>query len=75
MPGYLVEHAMALAEHPRAVEWLDFGLKAMLTVHPHWAGQDGGWAQGVQSGLRLVGLPACEPIGPAPLAAHDKGYC
>jgi len=50
MPGYLVEHAMALAEHPRAVEWLDFGLKAMLTVHPHWAGQDGGWAQGLAYG-------------------------
>jgi hypothetical protein len=50
MPGYLLEHALALAEHPRAVEWLDFGLKAMLTVHPHWAGKDGGWAQGLAYG-------------------------
>jgi hypothetical protein len=50
MPGYLVEHAMSLAEHPRAAEWLDFGLKAMLTTHPHWAGQDGGWAQGLAYG-------------------------
>jgi len=50
MPGYLVEHALALAEHPRAAEWLDFGLKAMLTIHPHWAGQDGGWAQGLAYG-------------------------
>ena len=50
MPGYLVEHALALAEHPKAAEWLDFGLKAMLTIHPHWAGQDGGWAQGLAYG-------------------------
>ena len=47
LPGYLVEHAIALAEHPRAQVWLDYALKTILTVFPHWAGQDGGWAEGL----------------------------
>lgn len=47
VPGYLLEFAIALAEHPEAVAWMDYGLKATLTVFPHWAGQDGGWAEGV----------------------------
>ena len=50
LPGYLIEHALVLAEHPNAVEWLDYALKVSLTVHPHWAGRDGGWAQGLAYG-------------------------
>ncbi len=51
LPGYLIEHALALAEEPRAAAWLDYGLRAMCTVHPHWAGHDGGWAEGLSYGL------------------------
>jgi hypothetical protein len=51
LPGYLIEHALVLAEHPRAVKWLDYSLKAFLTIHPHWAGRDGGWAQGLAYGV------------------------
>ncbi len=40
------EHALALAEEPRAEAWLDSALRAVLTVFPHWAGWDGGWAEG-----------------------------
>jgi aldose 1-epimerase len=51
LPGYLLEHAIALAEHPRAPVWLDYGLKSILTVFPHWAGRDGGWAEGISYGM------------------------
>jgi hypothetical protein len=51
LPGYLIEHALVLAEHPRAAEWMDYALKAFLTIHPHWAGTDGGWAQGLAYGV------------------------
>jgi len=51
LPGYLLEHAIALAEHPRAAVWMDHGLKAILTVFPHWAGRDGGWAEGIPYGM------------------------
>jgi hypothetical protein len=51
LPGYLLEHAVALAEEPRAGVWLDYGLRALTTVHPHWAGVDGGWAEGMSYGL------------------------
>ncbi len=51
LPGYLLEHAIALAEHPRAVVWMDYALKAILTVFPHWAGRDGGWAEGISYGI------------------------
>jgi hypothetical protein len=51
LPGYLLEHAIALAEEPRAAAWLDYGLRALTTVHPHWAGFDGGWAEGMSYGL------------------------
>lgn len=46
LPGYLIEHAIALAEEPRARVWLDYAMRAVLTVFPHWAGYDGGWAEG-----------------------------
>ena len=44
LPGYLMEYAVAMAHHPRAEVWLDYAMKAALTVFPHWAGRDGGWA-------------------------------
>jgi hypothetical protein len=50
LPGYLLEHAIVLAEHPRAAIWMDYALKAILTVFPHWAGRDGGWAEGISYG-------------------------
>lgn len=51
VPGYLLEFSIALAHRPEAVKWLDYGLKAILTVFPHWGGSDGGWAEGVDYAL------------------------
>jgi len=51
LPGYLLEHAIALAEHPRAAVWMEYALKSILTVFPHWAGRDGGWAEGISYGM------------------------
>jgi len=56
LPGYLVEHAIAMAEHPRAEVWLDYALKTILTVFPHWAGRDGGWAEGLAYGTAYNSL-------------------
>ncbi len=47
LPGYLIEHAIALAEEPRAKVWMDYAMRTVLTVFPHWAGRDGGWAEGI----------------------------
>jgi len=51
LPGYLVEHAIAVAEEPRARVWMDYAMRVYLTVFPHWAGRDGGWAEGISYGL------------------------
>lgn len=51
LPGYLLEHAIALAEHPRSQVWADYALRALMTWYPHWGGTDGGWAEGVPYGL------------------------
>ena len=51
LPGYLIEFAIALAEDPAARRWMDYGLRALRTVFPHWAGEDGGWAEGVSYAL------------------------
>lgn len=51
LPGYLIEFSIALAEEPRARDWLDYAMRALLTVYPHWAGEDGGWAEGVSYSL------------------------
>lgn len=51
LPGYLMEYAVAMAEHPRAAVWLDYAMKAAMTVFPHWAGHEGGWAEGINYGL------------------------
>jgi hypothetical protein len=50
--AYLSDMAIALAhesEGPRI--WLEYSLKAMTTFYPHWAGIDGGWAEGTAYGL------------------------
>lgn len=51
LPGYLLEHAVAVAEHPRAAVWVDYALRALMTVYPHWGGADGGWAEGMSYGV------------------------
>ncbi|MFH0991214.1 MAG: DUF4962 domain-containing protein [bacterium] len=51
VPGYLLEFSLALSHRPEAAAWLEYGLKAMLTVFPHWADSDGGWAEGVDYAL------------------------
>ncbi len=52
VPGYLLEFSIALADRPGAVAWMDYGMKAALTVFPHWAGSDGGWAEGLSYALQ-----------------------
>ncbi|MFC2080932.1 DUF4962 domain-containing protein [Bacteroidota bacterium] len=52
VPGYLMEFAIVLADRPEAATWMDYGMKAALTVWPHWAGSDGGWAEGVDYALQ-----------------------
>jgi hypothetical protein len=48
--GYLCEQAMVLkGEIPDedVQEWLEYSLTAYYTVFPHWAGEQGGWAEGI----------------------------
>jgi hypothetical protein len=47
LPGYLVEFSIVLAEEKRAQVWMDYAMRALLTVFPHWGGKDGGWAEGI----------------------------
>jgi len=51
LPGYLVEFSIALAEEPEARAWMDYAMRALMTVFPHWAGEDGGWAEGINYAL------------------------
>ena len=51
LPGYLIEFSIALAEEPVAQEWMDYALRTIMTVFPHWAGAEGGWAEGVNYSL------------------------
>ena len=51
LPGYLVEHAIVMAEHPRAQVWMDYAMRTLMTSFPHWAGKDGGWAEGIPYAL------------------------
>jgi len=51
VPGYLVVFSIALAERPEAEAWMDYGMKSILTVFPHWGGKDGGWGEGVNYAL------------------------
>ncbi|MHC4682551.1 MAG: DUF4962 domain-containing protein, partial [Planctomycetota bacterium] len=50
--AYLTDMSLAMAtEAPAdAKTWLTYSLKALLTFYPHWAGIDGGWAEGTPYG-------------------------
>lgn len=56
LPGYLIEHAIVLKDHPRAAVWLDYALRSIMTVFPHWGGSDGGWAEGLAYGTAYNGI-------------------
>jgi hypothetical protein len=47
LPGYLVEFSIVLAEEEQTKVWMNYAMRALLTVFPHWGGKDGGWAEGV----------------------------
>ncbi|RPI26664.1 MAG: DUF4962 domain-containing protein [Acidobacteria bacterium] len=70
--AYLADMALVMAgesEGPKT--WLDYSLKAMTSFYPHWAGQDGGWAEGTPYGLwyNEFYIPAFE--GLRRLAGYD----
>lgn len=70
--AYLTDMSLAMArETPDAETWLSYSLKALLTIYPHWAGIDGGWAEGVPYGLwyNTFYIPAFE--GLRQLADYD----
>jgi len=55
LPGYLVEFSIVLAEEERAQVWMNYAMRALLTVFPHWGGKDGGWAEGINYVLSYNG--------------------
>jgi hypothetical protein len=70
--AYLADMALVMAgESDGAETWLDYSLKALTTFYPHWAGQDGGWAEGTPYGLwyNEFYIPAFE--GLRRLAGYD----
>ncbi len=63
--AYLAEYAVVCKGEARdAAEWLDYSLRALMTFYPHWAGSDGGWAEGVSYALayNTIYLPALESL-------------
>ncbi len=63
--AYLTDMSLAMAgETPDAETWLTYSLKALLTFYPHWAGVDGGWAEGTAYGLwyNTFYIPAFEGL-------------
>lgn len=63
--AYLTDMSLALGpEIPGAETWLTYSLKALLTFYPHWAGADGGWAEGTAYGLwyNMFYIPAFEGL-------------
>jgi hypothetical protein len=63
--AYLTDMSLAMAhETPDAETWLTYSLKALLTFYPHWAGIDGGWAEGTPYGLwyNSFYIPAFESL-------------
>ena len=63
--AYLTDMSLAMAgETADAETWLQYSLKAMLTFYPHWAGIDGGWAEGTAYGLwyNTFYIPAFEGL-------------
>ncbi len=70
--AYLTDMSLVMAgETPDAETWLGYSLKALLTFYPHWAGVDGGWAEGIPYGLwyNTFYIPAFE--GLRQLADYD----
>lgn len=65
VPPYLINFALCLANHPaQASQWMNFAIKASLTVYPQWASEDGGWAEGVDYALTYSGrfIPPIEAL-------------
>lgn len=63
--AYLTDMSLAMAgETPDVETWLTYSLKALLTFYPHWAGIDGGWAEGTAYGLwyNTFYIPAFEGL-------------
>ncbi len=63
--AYLSEMAIVMAgESEGAKTWLDYSLKALTTFYPHWAGSEGGWAEGIgyATGYNTIYLPALEGL-------------
>ncbi|MHC4226961.1 MAG: DUF4962 domain-containing protein, partial [Planctomycetota bacterium] len=63
--AYLTDMSLAMAgETPDTETWLTYSLKALLTFYPHWAGIDGGWAEGIGYGLwyNTFYIPAFEGL-------------
>jgi len=55
--AYLAEMAVALAHESEGAEtWLEYSLKALTTIYPHWGGIEGGWAEGIPYGLWYNGF-------------------
>ena len=65
MIAYLSEYAIvAKGEAEDAAGWLNYSLQALMTFYPHWAGADGGWAEGISYALayNTIYLPALESL-------------
>ncbi|MFO7947926.1 MAG: heparinase II/III family protein [Armatimonadota bacterium] len=65
--AFIGEQALSLCDvGPREEieQWLDFSLKAFMTIYPHWGGRDGGWAEGIAYGsaYNSIYLPWVEAI-------------
>ena len=63
--AYLSEYAIVChGEADDAAEWLDYSLRSLMTFYPHWAGSDGGWAEGIGYALayNTIYLPALESL-------------
>jgi hypothetical protein len=63
--AYLTDMSLSMAgETEDAETWLTYSLKALLTFYPHWAGRDGGWAEGTPYGLwyNTFYIPAFESL-------------
>jgi hypothetical protein len=61
--AYLTEYAVVINEEAAdSAEWLEYSLKALTTFYPHWAGREGGWAEGIGYGTayNTIYLPAVE---------------
>jgi hypothetical protein len=63
--AYLTDMSLAMAGETTDTEtWLTYSLKALLTFYPHWAGINGGWAEGTAYGLwyNTFYIPAFEGL-------------